>query len=152
MNIIFLDIDGVLNSPGYYLSRNQQPFPFSIDRSDDIDPVPCKLLNDFCLEHDIKIVLSSTWRRDHNEKQIMKVFRKRGLNVEVVGLTPVLYKQRGDEINEFLRTTTLKIDKYAILDDDGDFYSDQPLVQTHWDSGLTEKHIKKLEQIFAPFG
>lgn len=152
MNIIFIDIDGVLNSPNYFLSRNRQSFPFSEDRSDDIDPVPCKLLNDFCLNHDVKLVLSSTWRHDHNEQKIMSVFKKRGLDVEVVAVTPIIYKQRGDEINMFLETTTLKIDKYAILDDDGDFYPEQPLVQTHWETGLTQTHIKKLEKIFVPVG
>ena len=58
MKIIFLDIDGVLNSEMYEWSRGE-------DRADNrIDLSRVRLLKDIVSATDAKIVLSSTWRLD----------------------------------------------------------------------------------------
>ena len=60
MKIIFLDIDGVLNSDMYEANRT--------DWLDDnsIDPSRVKLLADLVKASDAKIVLTSTWRVEWN--------------------------------------------------------------------------------------
>lgn len=59
---------------------------------------------------------------------------------------------RGDEINAWLKDHP-EVTKYAILDDDCDFYDDQPLFQTTFQYGLTDeiaeaviKHLGKEEK------
>ncbi len=162
MNVLFLDIDGVLNSENFFLNQNRSPFPFLFDRAGDIDPVPCKLLNVFCKEYDIKIVVSSTWRREFDKKQLSELFKRRGLETEVVDITPVLWgKKRGDEVMKYLRdfehrnrglTNSIVIQNYVIVDDDDDFYLDQNFVRTDYKVGLNETTIEKLKKHFTPVG
>ena len=64
MKIIFLDIDGVLNSEMYEWSRGE-------DRADNrIDLSRVRLLKDIVSATDAKIVLSSTWRLDWDKSHI----------------------------------------------------------------------------------
>lgn len=48
------------------------------------------------------------------------------------------HELRGDEINDWLAKHP-EVDKYAILDDDSDFYDDQPLFKTTFKDGLTDE-------------
>ena len=53
------------------------------------------------------------------------------------------HELRGDEINDWLAEHP-EVEKYAILDDDGDFYDDQPLFQTTFKEGLTDEIAEKV--------
>ncbi len=132
MKIIFLDVDGVLNCKTT-IARCQGVIG--------IDPFLVMEFNRIVFATDAKIVLSSSWRNwkggvEEIEKRTMKMYSH----------TPYLdhaKATRGDEIEEWLRRQKLKsdfkVDKYAILDDDSDFYSWQPLFKTTWEKGLTEE-------------
>jgi hypothetical protein len=63
--------------------------------------------------------------------------------VKVSGITPTLGNTRGDEIREWLRKNP-EVTKYAILDDDSDFYPDQPLFKTTFETGLTDEIAKQV--------
>lgn len=161
MKIIFLDIDGVLNSLQWDQSKKLSEDRFRdanrsiFDRTcEEIDPAALMLLKDFVLKHDIKIVISSSWRIITPYKRMIEIFAKIcWRNAPVIGETPVINEIgsiRGNEIDLFLATMHEKVEKYAILDDSSDmtiFQKESHFVQTDWSWGLQEIHIRRLKDI-----
>ena len=125
MKIIFLDMDGVLNSELTF--RNN---PTVIDP---VDPEMVKQLNRIVKETGARLVLSSTWRKGYLWPSRLA---DAGIDLNnFVGITPGSDKGfRGDEVNSWLEYANhfLSIEKYAILDDDSDFHEDQKLFKTSW--------------------
>ena len=154
MNVIFLDIDGVVNTLQIY--DEVQPF-FKKDSRSMIDRdgyyydlcdyddgrvsnrQAVLWLNHICKENNAKIVISSSWRIGHYEDTI-KCLRNTGLDkdIEIIGKTPVFWKKkRGDEIKAFLKEHP-EITDFVILDDDADMCSlKKHLVQTDVHGGIT---------------
>lgn len=130
--VIFLDIDGVLNSLKTFVKH-----PFSMLG---IDKQYVKIFNRIIEETEAKVVLSSTWRHNPNWKKIMK---DNGLKCDFLGRTGDLNGIRGKEVKKWLEEHP-ETTKYAILDDDSDFYSSQPLFKTSFKTGLTEKIADKI--------
>jgi len=149
MKILFLDIDGVLNSVEYAVGAN------TINRSvrlDDADPVKVGLLRFICDQTDARIVISSTWRIGRDPAWFDGFFSSFGwFQPPIEGVTPRSARigsiGRGDEINEWLETR--QVDRYVIVDDDSDFYGDQPLVQTNGVYGLTLKETIEMIDILG---
>jgi hypothetical protein len=122
VKVLFLDVDGVLNSRSTTDFRNNL-YP--------IDPYMAFMVGKIQLDTDCQVVLSSSWRLHPDgiaavEKNVVKVLDK----------TPYLDGIRGDEIVQWLRDHD-DVTKYAILDDDSDFYDWQPLFKTTFEFGLT---------------
>ena len=149
MNIIFLDVDGVLNSLKYAkelyekdkIPRSCYNFPF--------DPKCLSNLKRLVEETDSYLVITSTWRMNEiGRDTLLNELKKYNLDMRVIGYTDILHTTRGEEIKAYLD----KLDKninYIILDDDSDFYGlEESLVKTSFFNGLTEKEttigIKKL--------
>lgn len=119
MKVIFLDIDGVLNSRIYDRKRNW-------DEQTNIDETRLPLLKRIVDETGAKIVLSSTWRK-HWDKQTRKcdedgiyindVFEKFG--IEVYDKTPDLGidYDRPDEIKAWLQSSEEDVESFVIIDD-----------------------------------
>jgi hypothetical protein len=130
MKIIFLDIDGVLNSK----STCQRHRGVT-----GIDPFTVAIFHRIISATDAQIVLSSSWRRFPDgrveiEKRVMKC----------LDITPSSKNGfRGDEIREWLANHP-EVQRYAILDDGSDFHEDQPHFKTTWDTGLTEETATKV--------
>lgn len=118
ISIIFLDVDGVLNSA--------QTNMCGIDKEhlDNLDYV-IKNTNFEC-----KIVLSTTWRNNENtKKQLLQTLQTElkvdgDINDFVIGSTPLLDgKQRANEINQYFKINkkdlnkTYKIESWVALDD-----------------------------------
>ena len=130
MNIIFLDIDGVLNSDAWLASENKKTLEYPLDQ---FDPRTVKLLNRIIEKTEAKIVLSSTWRLNRSIEDIQEIFKKVGIIGEIVSVTPDLkntqkHITRGNEIlawcieNEDLIGVSYKhYNSYAIIDDGNDF-------------------------------
>ena len=131
--LIFLDIDGVLNT----LMISDQPFEESergqIARGrfyfDLCSPSDKRVsnkqavmwLNKLCLDSGARIVISSTWRA-HMEV-VEESLRNSGLfpEIEIIGATPRLGERRGVEILAWLdKHYPDKKPDYVILDDDND--------------------------------
>ena len=119
MKIIFLDIDGVLNSRAYDRRRNW-------NEQTNIDETRIPLVKAIVEATDAKIVLSSTWRtdwdRDPNKceedgRYINRVFGKCGL--KIYDKTPDLGMSalRRDEIKKWLSDSEEPVEAYVILDD-----------------------------------
>ena len=133
-NIIFLDVDGVLNN---FHSLADGIF---------IIPEKCKMIERLCKEHNAKIVISSTWRYGETLKSLQKFFGRVGINEEyIIGLTPEYGTTRGDEIYPWLIDNPDKWTKYIIIDDDDDFYDIQKTrhIQTDMRTGFCWKHYDK---------
>ena len=144
MKILFLDIDGVLNSHKWY-EHNKDEIALQSGlmwrHVEELDPAACRLVNELCMSESLSIVISSTWRRLHTIGEIQMMFAKRGLHAPVISATGQLRSGfRGKEIEEWLAMHS-GVDKYVILDDDSDFIPGQPLVQTSWSTGVQQVHI-----------
>jgi hypothetical protein len=102
MNVIFTDIDGVLNSNMAFKTNWN---------SDAID-----IYNQLCSEFDLKPVISSTWRTTHTIKELQKIFDYWGIDTPIHDYTPILYNEpRGVEIDTWLRENSCS--KWVVIDD-----------------------------------
>lgn len=142
MKIIFLDIDGVLNSEETVKRRIRSDKGFI-----GIDPYLVAIFNRIIFAIDAKIVLSSSWRILPDSQQEV-----RDRVMDFIDMTKHPFQKengewsvRGDEIQEWLSRHP-EVTKYAILDDDtdgmrqhGDNY-----FRTYWEEGLTEEIAKKV--------
>lgn len=155
MNIIFLDIDGVLNKGKDNCSQNRYRYDDKWSHPTDkfdlyyIDPDLAKMLSQFIEENDLKIVISSTWRYDKTLTQLKELFGNRFLPAErIIGVTPELGGYRRDEIRYFLFNVEFPIDKFIIIDDDPNANVKDKrgkFIQTSFYKGLTYKHIQQMK-------
>lgn len=141
MNVVFLDVDGVLNNLGSVLGLGNPSKHF--------DPVSVALVDRLCREGDAAVVVSSSWRTGNAQNLRADLIRCGGIAVanRVVSETPEISipgKRRGDEVALWLSqaagTVTGMVARYVILDDDSDFYPEQPLVKTTFEDGFRFKH------------
>jgi len=140
--IIFLDIDGVLNTPSW--SVKAQTFRT-------MDPKAVNVLQQVVKAHDAQIVISSTWRRLKGwGKEIKAVMKKAGWdNPPIIGRTPPgISFCRGDEIAEWLEENPTK--SFVIIDDVDTMQESQKAHFVHCDTfvGLTQDHVPEIEAIF----
>ena len=154
MKIVFLDIDGVLNSDDWYKSGEAKKAYEKTKIVSDyhFDPNAWKWVEKLLIETGAKIVLSSSWR-NYNLEATLNDFKGTNfevLNKYIVGITPrSVLRHRGSEIKTFIETTDIKIDKYVIIDDDTDFNTEQLpyFVRTDWFKGITEENYNKAKKI-----
>ena len=109
MNIVFLDIDGVLAS---WLKMG------NVSRDADghlFEPAAIDALNKITNHIDGKIVISSTWRQTRSLETFQDFFKRRGIEAEVVGLTPELDNGRADEIQTWIDQND--VGYFIIIDD-----------------------------------
>lgn len=149
MKIIFLDIDGVLNSSDYRQRMGMDYFSQVIDRR------KMPLLKHIVEETGAEVVLSSTWRKFWNpgENQldpagqyIHDIFREYGLWIH--SKTDVLERAgRNEEIQAWLARYPY-VDGYVILDDKDFGWSDAlraHFVQTDLNGdGLEESQVQRI--------
>lgn len=86
MKILFLDIDGVLNSESWCAGK---PFgnPFENPQKW-IDPNSIRLLNLLIDRMPCKVVLTSNWREHFNKDEIQSYFNFHGFYHEIMDMTP----------------------------------------------------------------
>jgi len=132
--IIFLDVDGVLNTVlSTFANLSQEIWDKNI----------CNLLINICKNNpDVKIVVSSTWRYAGKEDTLQH-FNNNGFKSDYFHedwRTPISMQTnaRGYEIGLWL-TKHPEITAYAILDDDSDILPHQNMnfVKTHAYNGIT---------------
>lgn len=161
--ILFLDVDGVLNSRATIerraINKCREPGGHgdSTGGMMGIDPHHVQFLKQLYEQVAYRIVISSTWRL-HKHDQVTPALKKCGLTAEVIGKTPHgaydpirgLWNAsvRGYEIQAWLRENAGSFDSYAVLDDD----SDMPgvchrFVQTDGQLGLGEEHVPLLVEV-----
>lgn len=149
MKVVFLDIDGVLNSRGYDRARDW-------NKQDDIDETRLPLVKQIIDATDAKIVLSSTWRQhwdkdgdkcDEDGAYINRVFAAYGLCI--YDKTPYLgiSAARREEIGEWLSACGESVERYVIIDDYrfdwADFQDRLVITNPHFGAGLEKEHVEK---------
>lgn len=135
--IIFLDIDGVLNS--YRSCTAYGAYPLRNDTEDKFDMVAVRLIEVACKKCNAEIVLSSTWRLEKDWKNL-----KETLRLPIIDKTPaVLSGDRGHEISLWLEDNT--IFEYVVVDDNevGSSHKNN-FVRTDPKNGLSYEDYQKI--------
>jgi len=143
MKVIFLDVDGVLNTP-----KLIKKFGF-----DFIDHILVALVARIVRETDAKIVLSSTWRVQEKDKSVA-IQSLAQHNLELHDCTPIIERgvgaweeggwvRRHEEIQEWLKQNP-NVQKFAIIDDLDDACIEGSFFQTEEDVGLTVEIAEKI--------
>lgn len=164
MNIIFLDIDGVLNSMAYFENLKDKKY-------NEIDESKLPLLQKMVTENNAQLVLSSTWRylddTQHTECYEMWQYLINTLDkydLKIIDKTPIINGNRPLEIKTWLENNnTQKINWVSIEDDfpEKDYIKYDlggHLIETKFftysidDGGLQEKHVKLVRELFELFG
>lgn len=147
--VVFLDIDGVLNSR-QWIRRMPKRGSVPMDHGW-FDPDTIALLNRLTEATGAVIVISSAWRQ-YGEKYMRELLAAVGVTAEVIGVTPILYEDgeiltpvcRGEEIQAWLDEHADEVASFVILDDIDEMQCMRPncLVQTNREVGLTEKNVE----------
>ena len=111
MKVIFLDIDGVLNSDEY-LDKVKNSDIQGIERDIDVEKV--KLLKRAIDETGARVVLSSSWRYTRNARYIKELLANYEIRVDS---TPYIQDIRGLEIKKWL-SENQGVEDFIILDDE----------------------------------
>lgn len=145
-NIIFLDVDGVLNSKKF-IKRQKY---FNVGNNNFIDESRLPLLKSLVEQTGAQIVLSSSWRHDpYAVRGLKSIMSKYGLVIS--GRTNIQgnNRSRGDEILEWLQQHP-DTHSFVILDDvERDMGPlSARLIQTDaYESGLSDEDIKLAVQM-----
>jgi hypothetical protein len=143
--VLFLDIDGVLNSSRSCYAFDGFPHGFDAKNMAKFDHVAVALIRRLCEETGASICLSSSWRIIHSVHECAN-----GLGLPIFDRTPSLNGTRGKEIAAWLADHQ-KVSKYAIVDDDSDMLPEQKryFVKTNHYDGLRMAHYSKLKRILG---
>lgn len=145
MKVIFLDIDGVLNTP-----KTIKKFGF-----DFIDNILVALVARIVRETKAEIILSSTWRLQEKDKNLVAQALAQH-NLEIFDCTPEIRRSGGWTENGWVRRheeiqawiNSNQVERFAILDDLDDACIQGCFFQTNENIGLTvaiaEEIIKHL--------
>lgn len=158
VKILFLDVDGVLNSHNFYKNEPQHEQIENLKKEypglessvywelSCFDKKAVERLNRLLEETNCYLIVSSTWRLDSN---LPTTFKRVGIKHKIDGITPYLPgKYRGNEIKQFLDNIKGKY-TYCILDDDSDMLPEQEpyFIHTSIEIGLTEDDVNKAIKI-----
>jgi hypothetical protein len=155
MKLIFLDIDGVLNSQLYY--ERIQGTEQERERYD-LDPISIGFLNTLIEDTNAKVVIISTWRKYQTIEELQKLLETRGFIGEIIGFTPHLGKGnlRGNEIllwmndnEKLLGESYSDFDTFVIFDDDSDmlYWQRENFILIDGYVGLTPTNCYKATRI-----
>lgn len=173
MKVLFLDIDGVLNSENWFAYRiycvknNMVNILMNFVDTDDrnikhkltmLDDRAIANLNRIIEETGCKVVLSSSWRSSIESENIFtrNLLKLKGFKYEFYDVTPRLWFsdfsiRRGEEIKFWLDKESEKheIESFVILDDDSDMLPEQMNNFIHVDGqvGLTDRDVLKAIEI-----
>ena len=163
MHVIFLDVDGVLNSEAFNRKLEEQHRQlghhevcecFKLMRQ--IDREAVSRLNRLIVVTESKIVISSSWRKLFDPPELQRILVEHGLVAEIIGETPdgpndpemleafgpIDRIFRGHEINLWL-TKHPEVDRFVILDDGSDMaMHTNRLVQTDCEVGLIDEDVE----------
>ena len=162
MKVIFLDIDGVLNSHQYRAEIEDKRLTMpEIER--EIDRKPLLILKNIINETGARVVVTAGMRTISQFKDFKEYVSHEGISIHDVTLNfGDAGRHRGEEIREWLQKHEEELEEYVILDDETfkDFGEDLKRHQvkpSYWETrGLEQTHadqaIKLLGRIKEPVG
>lgn len=160
--VIFLDIDGVLNTKWWYTQMNRNTPKDKYGYA--FDPKAVANLRRIIEETGSDIVISSSWKC-MGLSEMEDMWEERNLPGKVIGITPnsvsdellvdadidliKLFHIRGEEIKEWLKMHGKQVSNYTIIDDMDNMLPDQQshFVQTNPEEGITEEDVQKTIKI-----
>lgn len=126
MKVIFLDVDGVLNSDEYIKGTIKSNIQ-GIEKHVDVEKI--KLLRQAIDQTNAKVVLTSSWRLTKMAQELIKLLITYGI---YVNSTPYIRNERGLEIKQWLADNQ-NVEDFVILDDE---------IFDSYDEGLMKKLVK----------
>jgi histidinol phosphatase-like enzyme len=156
MNIIFLDVDGVLNSEIFFAERIKN---IKMGPTRNIDPRAIQALNLLCNKVNAKVVISSSWKSG-GLIFMQDILKLAGATFDIIDITPDLRGDhcfRGNEIYLWIKENEKLLGKpytdyhsYVIIDDDSDMllWQRENFFQTDYYSGLTPNICYKITRFF----
>lgn len=158
MKVIFLDLDGVLNSRAYDRTRNWEELTY-------IDETRLSLVKEITDATGAVIVFTSTWRvdwdkdpskRDEDGRYIADTFALYGLEIHDKTPDRGLDADRGDEIREWLKNVDEPVESFVIIDDCvydwGDMRDNFIKTNPYIGRGLESEHVQKAIEILNANG
>ena len=146
LNIIFLDVDGVINSINNLIKVYNETHKAHHGYSYPFDQNCMENLKELVTITNSKLVISSTWRKsEKGMTRLLEELKKYDLDKLVIGTTPILGMNKGEEIKAYLEDYNLKDDiSFVILDDNIVIEELIPhLIYTNRQIGLTKEDMKK---------
>ena len=148
MKVLFLDIDGVLNSQRTYLAFGGYPHGYDAKNLAMLDPVGLTLIRRIVKASGASVVLSSSWRIIHDWFELGNA-----LDLPIMGKTPhgsPNGHERGHQIADWL-ADHIEVTHYAIVDDDSDMLEHQKpyFVHTSGFDGFTWANAEKLAKVLG---
>lgn len=151
--IIFLDVDGILNSHTWFVKTNA-----TYDNLEShFDPEAVARLNQITDTTGAEIVISSSWRLLFVDrfKDFTDFLSKVGITGKIAGVTKITSGDRSEEIWDYIGSHS--ITEYLILDDDrlerkmdsSDPVLDMHFIKTTFMYGLQDKHIPMALEILG---
>lgn len=162
MRVIFLDMDGVLNSAGFFAdtrgTKEQTNWASDEWWAQGVDPQAVRRLNAILDATGALVVFSSSWRYHVDPEQMQRVLELRGFRGRVLNRTPLTTElpeslrdgRRGTEILAWLTEHRGQIETFAILDDIGpeSFPGlEDHLIKTSWAEGLQDNHVSRVVSV-----
>jgi len=142
VKVVFLDIDGVLNSLEFH-QRDLGP----LDR---LDPSAVARLNALVRVSGAHVVISSSWRLSRTPREIRLLLEQVGFAGTLAGCTPDLSGEmegadydvlRASEVQAWLDRAVVPVEGFVVLDD-AELDDLQPhLVRTSLERGLLDEHV-----------
>lgn len=151
MKVIFLDVDGVLNSKDW-LENNR------VRTENSVNPEKVKLLAEIVQKTNAAVVLSSTWRYIPEHPMFMYLTDMLGQNgIKIHSFTPKLDGDRPKEIKAWVEKQSEEVKFVSIEDDfsEDDYRKygiENCLVRTSYYGkygGLQRNHIEKAIQLLS---
>jgi len=150
MKVVFLDIDGVLNSLNFVRDFDNRCAEAGevLGFQHQIDHQAVLRLNRILINTRAVVVVSSSWRRIVDLDELIRILRNYGFEGTIVGTTPDLSHLdradrpiwRGDEIAHWLEHSPRAVQSFVILDDNNDMGElSHRLVLTDDRVGLTDE-------------
>lgn len=155
--IIFLDVDGVLNSWEWFKKLEEESYNEDFI-SFGINPESVQLLNQIVEKTNAKIVVSSTWRINYFQ-DLLNLLDRYDFIGQVIGKTDTSHCYdclRGNLILKWIKDNQNVIGcnyheyiNYVILDDSSDMllWQKDNFVQTNVETGLTQKEVDECIRI-----
>ena len=151
--LIFLDIDGVLNSTEFIAKQAEGAEATVIDETFDatqhIDPSRVARLNRLIEGTGARVVLSSSWRLLFGLERTEHSLRQKGFAHELSAETPRIFgSDRHAEIKAYLATLEPPV-SFVVLDDDAFAGIDLEDHFVHIPDGLEDEHVERARRVLV---